>query len=73
MVPCVRVRIRVPEPHVSVQELHTDQSAHPSVVIATAVSTVDIAGTPVGPSHGTMVPMIHGTAVVAPLIYKIIL
>ena len=40
MVPCVRVRVRVPEPHVSVQEPHADHSAHPTVVVATVDSAM---------------------------------
>ena len=34
---CVRVRVLVPEPHVSVQEAHIDHSAHPTVVVANVV------------------------------------
>ena len=59
------------EGYMSVQEPHTDQSVHPSVVIATVISTVDVAGTPVGPSHG--ISLYHGTSVAASLIYKVIL
>ena len=33
-VPCVRVRVRVPEPQESVHDPQSDQSAHPSVVIS---------------------------------------
>ena len=40
MVPCDRVRVRVPEPHVNVQEPHTDHSVHPTVVVATVISVV---------------------------------
>ena len=40
MVPCVRVRVRVPEPHESVQDPHADHSAHPTVVVATVVSAM---------------------------------
>ena len=36
-VPCVRVRVRVPEPHVSVHDPHVDHSAQPSVVVAGVV------------------------------------
>ena len=54
----------------SVQELHTDQSAHPSVVIATIGTSVVVSH---GTSHGTSVGPSHGTSVAAPLIYIIIL
>ena len=58
----------------SVQEPHTDQSAHPSVVIATIGTSVVVShGTSVGTSHGTSVGPSHGTSVAAPLIYIIIL
>ena len=40
MVPCVRVRVRVPEPHESVQDPHEDHSAHPTVVVARVVVVV---------------------------------
>ena len=40
--PCVRVRVRVPEPHVSVQDPHMDHSAHPTVVVATVVSAMAV-------------------------------
>ena len=43
-VPCVRVRVRVPEPHVSVQESHMDHSAHPTVVVANVVVAIVVAG-----------------------------
>ena len=33
----MRVRVRVPEPQVSVQDPHMDHSAHPSVVVAGVV------------------------------------
>ena len=35
--PCVRVRVRMPEPHVSVQDPQSDQPAHPNVVAAAVV------------------------------------
>ena len=35
--PCVRIRVRVPEPHVSVHDPHSIQSAQPTVVVADAV------------------------------------
>ena len=43
-VPCVRVRVRVPEPHVSVHDPHSDHSAHPSVVISAVVVAIVVAG-----------------------------
>ena len=44
-VTCDRVRVRVPEPHVSVQEPHMDHSAHPAVVVANVVVAIVVAGT----------------------------
>ena len=37
MVSCVRVRVRVPEPHVSEHDPHSDHSTHPAVVVSCAV------------------------------------
>ena len=36
-VPCVRVRVRVPEPQESVHDPQSDQSDHPSVVVSGVV------------------------------------
>ena len=40
----MRVRVRIPEPHVSVQDPHTDHSAHPTVVVANVVVAIVVAG-----------------------------
>ena len=40
MVSCVRVRLRVPEPHVSVQDPHSDQFVHPIVVVSGVVLAI---------------------------------
>ena len=41
---CVRVRVRVPEPHVNVHDPHSIQSAHPTVVVAGVVATLVVPG-----------------------------
>ena len=38
----MRVRVRVPEPQVSVHDPHMDHSAHPSVVVAGVVVGVAV-------------------------------
>ena len=40
----MRVRVRIPEPHVSVQDPHTDHSTHPTVVVANVVVAIVVAG-----------------------------